>query len=538
MKHTLFYLLLGLTPLLVLTGWSVYDMCMVTSSGLPDDTDVLTRAMGMNADVTGRIMVVRDSLDALAFSEILLASHISALSTLEYPDPDFLTLKEDWRRWVNFSSAMHEYVKTLKKTQTYDVDNLIRAVNHIKVQVRQIKENVPLAPLPPEEADAEEDKPVERVISPESKKFITVLDKQLEELDNQIILAKERKEATKLLTEARSYYDQKHYAEARDSCNTLLTDYDHVLAESVRAQVKLLKARSEVKTSPDVLSDIKLENLEPHARLKKLNAFFKTLGNTDASTLSETERNQITEAQRALEKTQYEVKQIKQEDRIRSMIGKIKNASTPKMETLLKAAARVADEIETLNNLFGKTLKADSSQMHVKMAMTRKLSENLHVAVVNHLKNILPEKRSGLSPLMKEATMKDGSLMNGFFKEVKDQGVLIGFKCYPTVAEFNKPTAAVGTHLLSEFQSLPSVPLPEKTVRAYMLSRKKLLEAPEKRVSWVNFSAACTEAEKHLAAYATTQGAMKNTLNFNNEKQNAETVLMDSNWALMSSIYP
>lgn len=149
----------------------------------------------------------------------------------------------------------------------------------------------------------------------------------------------------------------------------------------------------------------------------------------------------------------------------------------------------------------------------------------LRSRAVGWLEESLPEKRLEESPDLREAQTKNGRILRGFFREVPGPDGPVGYKRYDTLAQWENPTADVGTWRSEDLASAPAPSVPQRLVQRYHDARTRLLQQPGRRELWEAFAAFCERLQAECDEYHAKPGAGEEPLGFRAEAGFARQVL-------------
>lgn len=153
------------------------------------------------------------------------------------------------------------------------------------------------------------------------------------------------------------------------------------------------------------------------------------------------------------------------------------------------------------------------------------------------LAEFLPEKRLADSTLLREATTREGEILRGFFKEVKDaDGRLLGYQCYATWEEFQRPRSGTGTYTREMLKSAPQISQPQRWVERYNEVRRKALEHPQSQSGWIELGRVCRQAGQELAEYRTQRGANAGSLSFAADEQFLSQLVQETLWSSVQKL--
>ncbi|MDO4550564.1 MAG: hypothetical protein Q4C96_04865 [Planctomycetia bacterium] len=517
MKRTLFILLLALCPLMFLTFSAFYDFWTVPPRRVPDDQRLLAEVFRSNEETRQRSSRAEEFTKELARSDLFLGTSIPSTGFMKQNDPDFRSFNVTWKKWGENAEAIQEYLGLLFQFKSKNIPQLRRGVESVRKFRERYAQIVPEA----------------------GKGFLRIMEKLEEDLDARVLLAEKIQQVTELIAEARNAFDAKQYQLCRDKCNKVLTDYDteEVLNTRVKTTVLMLKARSEVYVDTDILSEIKLENLDPKKRLEKLEAFLKTVEGADLESLEESERQMVLDFQEAARITRAEVMAEREEKRILKMLAKLRNEPPSAIPERLTAAVKTLEVIQSVEKMIKNSPEPESVKSLENLKVLRQNREMLHRTVRLWFTKLVPEIKSSLDDTIQEVTLKDGSILCGYFSEVKEGAKTVGYKCYSTLKEFQNPTVSVGTYPVEDFQLPLTVPYEKIIVEEYVRLRGNLLERLHSRGAWVDFQNGCQRLGVRLKEHQKKEGVRKTKVHFRNSINTARVVLETENWRNMEKIF-
>ncbi len=515
MKRSLFFLLLALCPLLMLIFGAFYDFWTVPPRAVPDDQALLENVSRINGPVRTRVTSGKEFIKELAWSEFFLGTPISAIGFLGNNDANFGPFREHWDSWGRQSEALQNYLSLLFRFKTKDIKQLRSAVDEAKRFREEFSQNPP----------------------PDSARLLQLMANIEKDLETRVELAEKLREANELIAEARTDFEQKHYEACRDACNKLLTEYKPVLERSIELDIIGLKARAEVYVDEDALSEIKLDEMDPKKRLEKLEAFLATMEGVDVEALSEEDRRQVEAFRKEAELTRMQISIQKQVDRVMKTLGELRKNPPASLPEKLAAAAALKDSILAVENKLENAPDIGSMNSRDEVKLLRSQDDNLRKLAKSWLTKALPVPKSMLGDKIQEAELKDGNILAGYFLPVKEDGKVTGYKCYPSLQEFENPTISIGTRPLADFRSPPAVPVEKKLLADYTALRKKVEEGIHVRGNWVEYHLACQKMERQLAEHRKKPGVQSGNLSFRNAENVCRLVLDTSNWDKLEKIF-
>ena len=517
MKRSLFILLLSLCPLLLLTLGAFSDFWNVPPRKAPDDRELLENVTRVNEEMRHRISRYGELPRELAGSELFLGTAIPAAGYIKKDDAQFGNFPEDWNRWSGNAADIQKYLELLFRFKTKDITQLRRAVDDIRGFRERFAQNLPN----------------------DAQRLLQIMMNIEKDLDERVARAEKIKEAEGLMAEARNAFDAEHYELCRDKCNELLTEYDSLLELRVKASFVTLKARAEVYVDADLLSEIKLEEMDPAKRLQKITAFLRTVEDVDVSQLEESDLRQIEAFQQAEKSVRAEISADRQTDLILKMLAKLRNDPPSGISERFSAAGKTLSTIQAAEKEIRESPDAGSVKSMDRLKALADNREMLQKTVRAWFTKMVPAVSSSLDDKIQEATLKNGNVLRGYFLPVqdKDNGKITGYKCYPTLREFQNPTKSIGTHAAADFVSEPAQPY-EKTLTAeYAELRKTLLAGPESRGRWVEFQNRCQKMEEELKAFRQKPGVESTDVSFVNAVSVARGVMEQENWKVVEKVF-
>lgn len=506
MKRTLFILLLALTPLGILTVGALIDFFTVPPRQIPDDTELLQNVRQQEIHFRGKIRAVPMAEEALVGTELLLPAteNVETLQRLA----GFHRLGRPLERWNLCSQDISRYLELLWGFRGKEVSPLKRTLEDFKTFRKEASGHFP----------------------ENSQKVIRLLELQETDFQERVTRAEKNAEAGNLLAEARNSFDLERYALCRDKCNTLLADYQDVLEDTVRLSVIRLKARAEVHAGTDQLGELKLKSAAPEERLEKLQHFLTSLKEVGTEHLSEEEQQQFASIEKETRQLRLEITSKKTWDEIQHQVGELGKTAAGGIPGLLETAAGICRQMDELVASVREDGEDSLRQTQEKEIRTQ--YQRIQTIVRKRILDGVPEKKSSVDPYLEEVILKNGTLLQGFFREVKTDGKIVGYKCYPSREEWEKPTVSVGTYEVSEFQGKPRLALENRLVQEYTDLRKGLQEHFSERGAWVEFQNGCQKMEKRLKNYSG-----QSSVSFRKEIGTAQMVLEDEHWRRLNKIY-
>ncbi|MDO4583644.1 MAG: hypothetical protein Q4D62_06025 [Planctomycetia bacterium] len=506
MKRTLFILLLALMPLGFLTVGALVDFFSVPPRQVPDDTELLQEVRQQELHFRGKIRAVPVAEEALMGLELLLPAteNVATLRRLA----GFHRLGVPLERWNLCSQDVSRYLELLWGFRGKEVPPLKRTLEDFQAFRKEAVEHFP----------------------ENSQKVVRLLELQEEDFQERVTKAEKNAEAGNLLAEARNSFDLERYALCRDKCNTLLADYQEVLEDTVRLSVIRLKARAEVHAGTDQLGEMKLKSGSPEERLEKMQGFLASLEEVGVEHLNEEERQQFASLEKETRQLRLQITSEKAWDEIQRQVGDLGKSTPGGIPGLLETAAGICRQMDEL----AVSVKEDGEDS-LRQAQEKEIRtqyQRIQTIVRKRILEGVPARKSSVDAHLEEVALQNGTLLQGFFRDVKEDGKIVGYKCYPSRAEWENPTVSVGTYEVSEFQGKPRLALENRLVQEYAELRKGVQEHFAERGAWVEFQNGCQKMEKQLKKYSGSS-----PLSFRKEIATAKVVLDEEHWRWLNKIY-
>lgn len=207
-------------------------------------------------------------------------------------------------------------------------------------------------------------------------------------------------------------------------------------------------------------------------------------------------------------------------------------AKTP--PSAFSASLKEAGEILLKVNEMEKKMREGTGSSE-RFELADGLREELRTILMTILAERLPADVTA-NEKVQEAEMRDGRILTGYFKEVRENGKTAGFKIYASYEEFQNPTSSKGTTSVDEFLTLPGKSLEARCVEEYLQAREKLLNDPVKRSAWNEFLGTCERMAKDLERWEEKAG-VKPIFSIRKPTAIAKGVLKDENWSIWEDIF-
>ena len=249
------------------------------------------------------------------------------------------------------------------------------------------------------------------------------------------------------------------------------------------------------------------------------------------------EQRRLFAFQEAEQSVRAEISADKQGDRIQKMLTTLRNDPPSAISERFSNAGKTLAAIQAAEKEIRQSPDAESVKSMDRLKGLAKNREMLQGTVRAWFTKMVPVISSSLDDKIQEATLKNGSILRGYFLEVEDNGKVTGYKCYPTLREFQNPTVSIGTHAAADFASKPAAPY-EKTLTAeYAELRKTLLASPESRGRWVEFENRCQKMEDSLSEHRQKPGVQSTDVSFVNAVTVARGVMEQESWKVVERIF-
>ena len=480
----------GCVPLAVLTAWSFVELGSVGEQPAPQTVSTDVEAETKLADVI-RAQVGREKplCDELAEVDLLSPEPIPALDAVP-DDSSFTLLKDTWPQWTDARQTVTAYLEAERLAATTDLERLKDAGRRLE----DLKAKCDASPLRGGEP------------------LLTLLDQRIAALKQQVLRRQRQLDADALLEQARAAFRSQQYAPCATLCGELLSGYAQVLDPATAEKVRILKERAQFWDDAGRLVVLLREAGTPERRASVLESFLKRYPDSDSRTAAE---------RGVLEKSQRELRDVK--DQLAA-------------EEQDRAAVRLLDALDgDLPARFEDRLETSVRIVREYPLHTAKV--RLRTSVEAWLREFLPEKRIEELPALQEAETDRRQIIRGFFKEVKaPDGTLVGYKRYPTYAQYLNPVSEVGTYRKEELTAGPAESLPRRSVNQYNALRNRLLQAPDRRETWAEFAALCETLQIELNEYRKKSGSGNEDLSFEREGQFARELLAGPGWTDMETV--
>ncbi|MDO4574876.1 MAG: hypothetical protein Q4D98_06640 [Planctomycetia bacterium] len=508
MKRTLFILLLGLVPLLVLTVGSFVDFISVPPRSVPDDSELLESLRIQSASTRSFLRSTATFEENLSATELLFPVDEGLFE--ETRPMEFRDLVSKFEAWNSVSQSLMRYLELLREFGSKDLLQLKRTMSQFESFRKQF------ATLPG--------------VDPKMAKLMEI---QGKELEARVTKAEKNAQAAELLVEARNSFELERYAICRDKCNKLLADYKDVLENTVRLSVVRLKARAEVHAGKDLLGELKLKDIPAEEKLAKIEKFLHSYADVAPEDLEDEERAQYEELRKTAQSLRMETEHASNRDEIQQMVNGVQRETSLQktLSAALAAVAKIQEHEAGLRNSGGD--EATKAEMQKDLDAQKK---RIRTMVRKALFAKVPKKETKLDDLIQEAELKDGTVLLGYFREVKMDGKVVGYKCYSSRAELEHPTGSVGTNRLDRFAQKPAMPMEVRLCQRYVALRKKVYESPGSRGLWVDFQNQCQKMQDEWDAHLKKTGK-KSTLSFQDAVSVARMILDDANWDRIKKVF-
>lgn len=483
-------LFVGCVPLAVLTAWSFVELGSVDGRPAPQNVIAGVPAQTELAEkVRAQLEREKPLSDELAETDLLAGEAIPTLDALP-ADSSFKPVADAWPQWTGAHQLVTEYLRVARLAETAELEDL----KDVGLRLQALKEKCRTSP------------------PKGSEPFVTLLDRRIADLKQQVVQRERQLEAATLLDRARAAFKDEQYGQCVAFCNDLLSSYAAVMDASTAEKVGILRERARFWADAGRLVLLLGEADTPARRIAVLESFLNKYSDPASRTATE---------QRVLEKCRRQLDELK--DQLAA-------------EEQDRAAARLIDELgESLPARFDDRL--ENTVRIVRKYPTDAVKLQLRTSVEQWLREFVPEKQIRELPLLEEAETSRREIIRGFFKEVKaPDGTPVGYKRYPTYAQYLNPVAEVGTYRKAELIAGPAPSVPRRCVTRYGELRERLLEKPDRREMWVEFAALCETLQAELNEYRKKPGSSSEPLSFEEEGRFARELLAGPGWADMETL--
>lgn len=483
-------LFVGCVPLAVLTAWSFVELG--SSDDRPEPKNVIAgmpARPGLAEEVRAQVEREKPLSDELAEADLLAGEPLPGLDAV--PDESsFKPVARTWPQWTGAHHVVIEYLRAERLAETTDLDKLEDAGRRLEALKAECEAS------PPGGAD----------------QLGALLDRRIADLKQEVIRRQRQLEADALRDRARAAFQAEDYGRCVTLCDELLSGYADVIDASTAEKLRILRERARFWDDAGRLVALLREAETLARRIAVLESFLNRYSDSASRTPTE---------QRVLEKC-------------RNDLGNLKDQLAAEEQD--RAATRLIDELDgNLPERFEDRLKRTADIVRKYPAET--VRGKLRASVEQWLREFLPEKRIEEVPLMQEAETSRREIIRGFFKEVKaPDGTPVGYKRYPTYAQYVNPMAEVGTYRKEELIAGPAASVPRRCVTRYNELRERLLEAPHRRETWMEYAALCETLQAELNAYRKKPGSSPEALAFDEEGRFARELLAGPGWDDMAAL--
>jgi len=344
----------------------------------------------------------------------------------------------------------------------------------------------------------------------------------LDPSDRQMIAALQRQSSTlegaDLYDKAQGAFRLGEYPRCETLCDRLLGEYSAVLAESQKQSVRILRQRAVFRRGARQL-DMELAKDPPlEQRLRLLQNHLKTYaaanrpGEAEWQTVEAEARN-VQDFKQLMSAGENQLAAIQ-------AVLQLRAAPPPNVFDRLKRAVAILDTCPI-------------------SAIKKPLTAHAR----NWLAESLPEKTFQKPSAVREVVTRQqggrGEVFRGYFKELKAaDGRLLGYKFYPTLKEFLRPSGQVGTIRIAQVVHGPGSALPGRCVAQYGAARTALLARLHDKQTWSEYAAVCGRLQQELENYRKLPGHLEEDTSFKSEAAFASQLLDERNWRNVEKLLP
>jgi len=505
----------GCLPLAVLTVWSFVELGSIdeqigasgTSENVEVDTDLAAKA-------AGQVEREKPLVDELADVDLLSGDALDGLERVA-EGSGFAPLEDTWPKWAGARQMVAEFLRIERLAAVAAPDRIdeipLEGLPSTGGRLAELKRSLEEAKREYEKLKQEHQDSQARGAAP----LFALLDRRIDELDRQVDRCKKRLEAAARLADARAAFQEREYDECARLCDQLLADHASVLEPSVAAKVGLLERRAQFWGDTEQLN-AQLNDVEDLVRRKVLFEGFLSKYN-DESSQTAAERQVIAQC----------------EEQLRDVKERLAAAAADR-------AAEVMIRKLDQNLPSGFPDRLGSSVRILEAYRTEKVRTTLQGSVREWLREFLPEKRIAESPKLEEAETTDREIVRGYFAKVlAPNGVLDGYKRYPSPEALSDPAFDVGTYPKDAFVVPPGPSVPRRSVIRYHEARDRLIQEPGRRAVWLEMATLCESTEAELREYRDKSGASRDDpdLSFDAEARFLREFLAGAGWADIDQLF-
>ena len=483
-------IILGCLPLAVLTLWSFVELRGIEDHILPPPTGKGPAVQAELAEQARKLAAEeKAAADRFAVADFLAGEALPLLRKVP-AESDFHPAAETWPRWTTAREMVQAYLEVQGLTATADAQRLREAVR----QLEKLKETYKISMV---------------AAAPE---YLKLIDGRIAELKQLIEHGTRLTEANLRLTQAREKFKPGGYAACIELCDELTSKYAGVLPAADLEKVRILKTRAQFWDDVGRLSAA-LKSADTLASQRLLLQEF--LGKyADRSGRTPNERAALEQFDRQLADLNEKLGAAEKNQAAKRQIDEFNGNLPANFADRLHAAARIVANYPT-----------DAVRGLMRANLDRWLRE------------ALPVKQVGESPLIRETQTTGGQIVRGFFKEVEDaDGKLIGYKRYATYQEYLDPVSQVGTYKNEDLAGPPTETTAHRIAAQYNESRLQALQQPGRRESWTALADLCETQEGQWRQYQKRPGASREELSFAQEARFARELLAGDLWQDLTTI--
>ncbi len=455
---SLFFVVLGAIPLALLTISALGAMLMVRQ-WKPDITaENFSKIITIINTTEDAMRPLGDAPDKLATDSLLSSPVPQIMRGMPSDTPLWGNTADLSRTWGDLFFRTSRFMESQRKLESNKVADLINLQGDIRSFLG--------------------------TLSPESEAENNVV-KQLSALQRDVDAKIERlqkeEEAAQVLADARNAFDAKKWQVCARFCKQLQDEYGTYTATSVKAQISMMLNRCAFNLSEEGIELI-LDSDNVDNQKNKLASLLNRV--KDPNELNDSQRRKYLQW-----KQQY--------DDLNGTTGE-NNTNNGTIEMDARTRTILKPYYDAPRSFAGKVQAAADIIAHNNDPA---VGTALRGEIMQLINKGIPEKQCPESTFMRQAKLKDGTILKGFFKTVKnDAGEPIGFKYFDSLDKINDDSANSMMYKREDFSITPS-PTPMRTIVAmYNRERSKLMKNINDPQAWSKFIAGCNQLETRRKA--------------------------------------
>ncbi|MBE6427887.1 MAG: hypothetical protein E7028_04760 [Planctomycetaceae bacterium] len=537
-NRTLFLLLLALCPLAFLTFMSVWEFFTVPPRSMPNDSAMIQRlaqdfavsqnqaktAAALQAGLSEVHLILPVDMSESKFHQNM-ARYESYAAKLQYV--------RDWNAVAGNMADMLQPLRRINSDSLHDLENVTRENLELSqgaaksIQKAKLRFSRYGRELNSSLEDLREKNP-RTPLAKNTENCVLKLTEMQSLVSERIGRAQEIHQLKVSFLDARNAFEAEDYAASNKLCRKILAS--KILDETFRKSVAKINCQARSKLALAELEEIENSIPSLETKIEKIQELNQNVRDS-GKILDRDEFQELAKEYR--EKANETLIQHIEEmcvSEIEDLLGQLVKTPPATFRDSLQDAGEILEKL----NAMEKKLR-ESIDVLDQIPRADEFKKRLKEAISAILEERLPAEAAG-DEKIQEAELRNGKIVSGYFREVSENGRIVGFKIYPSFEEFQNPTASIGMTSVDEFHVLPGKSLEARAAEEYLDARKELLRNIAKRSAWNEFLGKCERLDSDLKKWEESSN-LKARFSLKKPVAIAKGTLKEENWSVLEDIF-